>query len=490
MNATGLGRPANWVTSVSNDAMERFDATALALQIARGARHPSEVAEAAIARAEAVNPRLNAIAAVDYERARTRARAPQAGPFSGVPTFIKDTDEVEGWPRTMGSRAVADTPQRRSSACVAQFETLGFNFLGTSNMPEFGFTATTESERFGPARNPWNPEHSTGGSSGGAAALVAANVVPVAHANDGGGSIRIPAACCGLVGLKPTQGRVPTVRIPSFLPMNIVHQGLLSRTVRDTARFYQAIEASVRHPRLPRIGDVTGPSRERLSMAVFVDDVHGARCDEQCATAAWRAAEICEALGHRVRRIRNPFPADFMQHFMLVWAMGPFLLWHFGRRVLSPDFDRSALEGWTKHLQRDFRERMLGVWSTRRYLSRFHAEYDQLFEAYDVLISPTIGTPPPKIGHLGPAVDGPTHLDRLRRFVPFTAFHNVAGAPAISLPLALSAEGLPIGVQFAAARGHDRRLLEIAFELEAAAPWPHLDALPHGAQNNNISPST
>ena len=460
------------VTSVTDDVLGTADATALAERIARREVSAVEVAEAAIVRAEAVNARLNALAAEGFDAAVRRAQAPAPGLLSGVPTFIKDTDEVEGLPRTMGSRAFSNRPQPASSPCVKQFQQTGLNILGVSTMPEIGLTATTESVRFGATRNPWHIEHSTGGSSGGAAALVASGVVPIAHANDGGGSIRIPAACCGLVGLKPTQGRVKTIEVPSIAPVNVVHQGVLTRTVRDTARFYRAVEQTHRHEGLPEIGDVQGPSKRRLKMGVFVEDANGVNCDSQCMSVTLRSAELCEALGHTVELIEFPYPGDFAERFMLLWSMTPFFLWYFGKRMFGPDFERGQLEDWARYLKGYGARQLWRVWSMLGYFRSFGQQYERSFGDFDVLVCPTIGTPPPKIGYLDTALDGAKQLERLSRFVPFTAVQNASGAPAISLPLGMSEEGLPLGVQFAAKHGQDRTLLELAFELEQASGWP------------------
>lgn len=252
-----------------DDALGDLDAVGVADRIKRKEITPDEAVEAAINRAQAVNPSLNAISTEMYAYAKRMAKKPYPGEFSGVPTFIKDNDDVEGFPTTHGSRAVAGVPAKRSSKFVDQFHSLGLVCLGKTTMPEFGLTGTTESSAHGATRNPWNLDHSTGGSSGGSAAMVAAGVVPLAHGNDGGGSTRIPAACCGLVGLKPTRGRLVNVEGSHLLPVNLVHQGVLTRSVRDTAVFYAGAEKHFRNKDLPDIGLVNGPNSRRLRIGFF-----------------------------------------------------------------------------------------------------------------------------------------------------------------------------------------------------------------------------
>ena len=259
------------VVSVSrDDVLGISDAVEIARLIRDGDIHPREAVEAAIARAEQVNPLLNAIATPLFESARAEAERPRVGVFAGVPSFIKDNDAVAGSPFLFGSRALPTTPAPKSTPFVEQFLSLGFVNLGKTTMPEFGLTGTTEALLHGPTHNPWRLGFSPGGSSGGSAALVAAGVVPVAHANDGGGSIRIPASCCGLVGLKPSRGRFVDVEGSKLLPVKILHQGMLSRSVRDTAVFVHAAEQYQRNPKLPSVGLATRPGR-RLRIGFFTD---------------------------------------------------------------------------------------------------------------------------------------------------------------------------------------------------------------------------
>jgi amidase len=289
------------VSAFCNDALGNLDGVGIAQKIASGEVRAAEAVEAAITRAKAVNPRLNAIVTDTFDMARREVQKTLSGPFAGVPSFIKDTDDVEGVPTLWGSRALPDKPIKTSKRFVKQFFALGFICLGKSTLPEFGLTATTEPLSSGITGNPWNSDYSTGGSSGGSAALVASGVVPIAHGNDGGGSIRIPAACCGLVGLKPSRGRLERVEGDSLLPVNILHQGVLTRTVRDTAAFYASAEKYRRAPKMPEIGTVQGPGKKRLRIAFFTDTLYGSSCHPESADLVHRIGFYSGEIGHVFR---------------------------------------------------------------------------------------------------------------------------------------------------------------------------------------------
>ncbi len=452
----GGGWPA--FSAYPDDALGTHDAVSLIAAMRSGSVSPAEVLAAALDRAHAADARLNAVAA--WLPVPTTA----SGPFAGVPSFIKDNEDLAGLPTRQGSRAVPPTPVVRSSAFVDQYARLGFSMLGKSAMPEFGLTATTEPLLGGPTRNPWNPEHSSGGSSGGAAALVAAGVTPIAHANDGGGSIRIPASCCGLVGLKPSRGRLVSRQGLDRLPVAISTQGVLTRTVRDTALFYAEVERL--RCALPPIGHVTGSRGRRRRIAVLFEGMPGLTVTSQVREAVARAARACEGRGHVVEVIDYPFDEQFGHDFLRYWAFLAFAIEHGGRSLYGPGFDRRLLEPLTLGLSGFFRSVAATLPATVLRLRRFEHAYAQVMARYDVLLSPVLSHPAPPIGHLAADLDFETHLIRLLRYVPFTAIQNVSGAPAISLPLGVSADGLPIGVQAAAAFGREATLLELAYELE------------------------
>ncbi|CAB1059191.1 hypothetical protein D1BOALGB6SA_3949 [Olavius sp. associated proteobacterium Delta 1] len=459
------------ICAYGDDVLGTRDGIELAESIAAGEIKASEAIEAAISRARKVNPSLNAIVTETYEQARKQQKAPGTGLLAGVPSFIKDTDHVKGAPTLWGSRSLPNKPADVSSSFVEQFLSVGLVSLGKSTLPEFGLTASTESLATGSTHNPWNLDYSAGGSSGGSAALVAAGVVPLAHGNDGGGSIRIPAACCGLVGLKPSRSRLANPEGAEKMPINIVCHGVISRSVRDTAAFYAAAEEHYRNPDLPEIGLVQHPGKERLRIGLFTDTPDHTPSHPDSAAVAVNAGKLCEDLGHNVEAISCPFKAQVMQEFLIYWGMVAFYIHHFGKKLFKTEFDREKLEIWTLELSRFFRKNLLKAPFIIRRLKKFSHQYENIFSNYDILLSPTLAHAPPKIGYLGPEISFETHFERLRQYVAFTPIQNTAGAPAISLPLGFSRKGLPIGIQFAAAYGQDKRLLELALELEEARPW-------------------
>jgi amidase len=459
------------VSASRDDVLGASDAVEVARRIRDGEIHAQEAIEAAIARAEQVNPMLNAIATPLFESARADAGRPHVGVFAGVPSFIKDNDAVAGSPFLFGSRALPRQPAPKSTAFVEQFLSLGLINLGKTTMPEFGLTGTTEALLHGPTHNPWRRGFSPGGSSGGSAALVAAGVVPVAHANDGGGSIRIPASCCGLVGLKPSRGRFVDVEGAKLLPVKILHQGMLSRSVRDTAVFFHAAEQYRRNPKLPAVGLVTRPGG-RLRIGFFTDLDEGTPSHPECVAAVEAAAKLCEGLGHFVERVAPPFYERFPEDFLMLWATLAFSITRFGKQLVHPEFDRTKVEGFTEGLAGHFMENASRAPAAILRLRRFARHYGRAFDRHDVVMNPTAAMPPPEHGFIGPDVPFDTALERMKWFIPFTPVQNVSGGPAVSLPLGRSSEGLPIGVQFAAPLGRERTLLELGLELESAAPWP------------------
>ena len=458
------------VDATSDDALGADDVMELQHRLRRGKVSARELRDAARARLASVNSELNAVVCdVHVAPAVT-------GPFAGIPSALKDNEDLAGLPTLHGSWAPADTPAKSTSPWVAQFLSLGFEPLAKTTLPEFGLTASTESSRFGATRNPWDTTRSVGGSSGGSAALVAAGVVPIAHANDGGGSIRIPAAACGLVGLKPSRGRIIDAPELDRLPVNLVAQGVVTRTVRDTAYYLAEAERMYRSEALPPIGMVVRPENRRLRIGLFVDAVGGIPVDPRVRDAVREAGLTLQALGHQVDEITPPVDEDFGRDFLRYWALISFFLQKAGGRLLGTDFDSSRTELLTQELSRMARQQAVRIPGSLRRLVRASREPEPVYATYDALLSPVLSTPPPLIGELGPQVPPREHIVRLLRFASFTAWQNVTGSPAISLPLARTVDGLPIGVQVAAPLGEERRLLSLAYELEAAMPWPRTPA--------------
>ncbi|MFM2437334.1 MAG: hypothetical protein RLZ55_143 [Actinomycetota bacterium] len=464
-----------------DDALGDHDLVSLLTALKAGEVSAAEVRVAAIERAHAAQRELNAVAAWG---APGDGPAPDPeGPLAGVPTFVKDNEDVKGLRTSFGSRATADRPAVRSSDYSRTLAGLGAEVLGKTTMPEFGLTATTEPLAFGPTRNPWHLDRAVGGSSGGSAALVAAGALPYASANDGGGSIRIPAACCGLVGLKPTRGRLVSPEGSRGLPVPISTEGVVTRTVRDTALFYSLAEQMVRRDDLAAtvdtslapIGHVEGPLSPRLRIGYFDASLTGAAAPD-VADAVRRTALALDAAGHHVEMIEFPFDEQFGKDFLRYWAMLAFAIRHGGERVHGAGFDAAALEPFTNGLAAFFTTVGPAAPASIWRLRHFGTAYAQAFEHFDVLLSPTTAHTAPPIGLL--AGDFRGHIVRLLRFAAYTAIQNVAGAPAISLPVGLDADGLPIGVQLAGLPGAERVLLALAYEVAEAVPAPVLTATP------------
>jgi amidase len=456
-----------------------MDATETAELIRSGQASAAEVVDAAIARVEVGNGAINAVIHPRYEKARSEA--PKAtGPFAGVPMVVKDLSlQTEGDPyhggnvglKNAGYTATADT------ALARKFKEAGFVIIGRTNTPEFGSTITTEPVAYGPSRNPWNTDYSTGGSSGGSAAAVAAGFVPVGHANDGGGSIRIPASECGLVGLKPSRGRVSQAPMQeSWMGASI--EGAVTRTVRDAAAVLDCISAPepgdpYAAPHLSRslLSEVgADPGRLRIGIldsAIGPDfTVH-----RECVTAVRNTADLLGSLGHHVETSHPAAltEAEFSTHFVNVvcaWTAHDLAAVEglIGRPLTSeevePDnqFYRAIGEGLTGP-QYLAAEVWLQLWSRR--VAAWWAD------GFDLLVSPVIATPPPPIGYLA----GAQGAMRVPELMQYTAQFNVTGQPAISLPLHWSADGLPVGVQFTSAYGREDMLIRIAAQMEDAQPW-------------------
>jgi len=449
--------------------MHDWDAVETAERIRKHEVSRREVIDAAIERAKAADV-LSAIVTETFERARSRVEGAE-GPFAGVPTFLKDLVHVEGVPIGWGTRAVRGAVSKRSDGVVGVIERMGLVSLGKSATPELGMTATTEPLGRPPTRNPWDRARSTGGSSGGAAALVASGVVPIAHASDGGGSIRIPAASCGLVGLKPTRGRLD-MEGSQLLPVNVAVNGVLTRSVRDTIAFWSAVD-TVTRPRRP-IGSVPTVPGKRLRIAVSTASPLGRPVDADVRAAVEDAARQCEALGHHVEEVAAPFSEEIVRDFVRYWALLAWLQDRGGKVLVHPSFDRSRLEPWTLGLSRWCEQEPRPLASAIWRLGRFARAHAARPAAHDVILTPVLGHPPPVLGHLATDVAFDTAMERILDHFPFTGILNATGEPALSLPLGRTARGLPIGVQLVGRMHQEALLLSLASELEAAHPWPRI----------------
>ncbi|MEZ5959489.1 MAG: amidase [Hyphomonadaceae bacterium] len=457
----------------SSDALGDLDATGVAAAIRDGDITATEALDAAIARAESVNGELNFIATPLYDYGRTRATETLSGPFAGVPTLIKDLLPLAGYPTKYGCRAFANNVPQEQPPYTDAILAAGLVPFGKSTTPEFGLTATTEPLLTGQTKNPWDVTKSSGGSSGGAAVAVASRVVPIAHASDGGGSIRIPASCNGLFGLKPSRGRsVPQGRPDSGIDISV--SGCVSRSVRDTAAWLAAMEASGDGAAFPSVGVVSGPNTQRLRIALDIPNALGHEPDADVRAAVEAAAELCRSLGHTVTEGRPTVDgAQFSADFTLLWAAGANEVEQLVRSQAGPDAPiDQLLEPLTLELAAHAREQGTGALvAAIGRLRAVEATYASFFETTaDVYLTPVLAKAPVPLGIIDGG-KGMAVFSTLTDYVGYTPLQNIAGAPAMSVPLGMSSGGLPIGIHFSAAKGQEKRLLELAYELEQAQPW-------------------
>jgi amidase len=465
-----------------------LDACALAQLVADGEVSPVELVDEAIARIEQLNPSLNAVIRPRFDEARAEAAAgPPDGPFRGVPLVLKDLIcSIAGEPIHEGMRLLKDLGYvaQVDQELARRFRAAGFVVVGRTNTPELGIVPTTEPLAYGPTRNPWDTERSTGGSSGGSAAAVASGMVPVGHANDGGGSIRIPASECGLVGLKPSRARVSLGPDYGDGIGGLVCELAVTRSVRDTAAVLDAVAGpapgdpyAAPPPARPYVDEVGAPpGRLRIGLQTAAPG-GGVVPHRDCVAAAEAAGRLLESCGHVVEPVTVDVLEDPMltEKFVLIWSAGvAYDLDHhwpdrLGRAIAADDvepltwalaeFGRAATAG-------DFLAARDWIQACAR---RVAAWYDR---GWDLLLTPTLAEPPPRLGEFDSPPDNPMNgLLRAAALVPFTPPFNATGQPGISLPLHWNDEGLPIGVQLVAPYGREDLLIRVAAQLEQAAPW-------------------
>ncbi|MCL3994463.1 amidase [Streptomyces lavenduligriseus] len=460
-----------------------FDAVGLAELVAKGEVTPAEVETAARQAAQAVNPRINAIVETWPS---DDAPGPGSAPLAGVPFLIKDIGvAMAGRRMELGSRLAAGNVARADSSLMARFRRAGLVTFGRTATPEMAYSITTEPLLYGPTRNPWDPERSAGGSSGGAGAAVAAGVVPIAHGTDAAGSLRIPAAYNGLFGLKPTRGRVSMG--PDFDEVfnGLAVHGTLSRTVRDSAALLDRISGpepgdpySARQPSRPYAEEVTRPPGS-LRIGVLSQAWGGRRTTPPVADALSRTVRLLESLGHRVEEAEAGLGAHW-EEFVLanarlmaanLTAQVDELATAFGRPVDSSTLEPPTLAGY-RYGQRVSGAQFVTALTIRNRVARSLA---RSFDVHDILLTPTLPELPMPLGGYAEgaeALDGLGWIDRLNDRSPFTMAFNVAGMPAMSVPVTADTEtGLPIGMQFAAVHGYEGRLFRLAGQLEQASPW-------------------
>ncbi len=459
-----------------------LDATDLAKLIKKKDIQASELIEITIKRIEKINPQINAVVTPMYDEARKAVRGPlPEGPFAGVPFLIKDLlASYKGVRITFGTKNLQHVIADHDSELVSRYKKAGLIAVGKTNTPELGLLPTTEPHLFGPCRNPWNPSRTTGGSSGGSAAAVASGMVPVAHGNDGGGSIRIPASCCGLFGLKPTRGRNPLGPDFGDLMSGFVAEHVLTRSVRDSAAILDATmgyEAGDPYcapqpvgPYKKEVGKKTG----RLRIAYMSQTLGGETISDDCVKALVDAAGLCSSLGHDLIEVKPNLDAKSLAiAFTVIWAAGcastvEGISYATGKKPSSDQYEPLTWGLYEMGKQTTASNYLFAV----QTLQKVSREVARFFLDYDIFMTPTLGEPPVVLGTFdSPADDLLKGWRRSAQFVPFTPLCNATGQPAMSVPLYWSDEGLPIGTHFIGRFGDEATLFRLASQLEEARPW-------------------
>lgn len=461
------------ISTFTDDVLGDHDAVGLAELVRSGDAAPIDLVDAMIERSEAAAP-LNAIETTDFERARREASQPRSGPFGGLPLFMKDNTAVAGLPTGHGSDTVADAaPVADDAPITAMMRRLGVIVMGATRLPEYGLICSTEFPDRTPVRNPWSTGHSAGASSGGSGALVAAGVSPMAHANDGGGSIRIPAAANGLVGMMGTRKRIiqANAAVQDRMPVDIGYEGVLTRSVRDQCAFFAAAEREFHHPPLRPIGLVDRPIDRPLRIAFHRHSPVG-QVDASVEAAAEQTAALLESLGHEVDEVEPSVGASFADDFVLYWALAAITIRRFGQRLIDPAFDSSRLTPFTNTLADHARRNLHKMPGAIRRLKASTEQVNDALGHHDLVVHPTVGRVTPELGWIHTGLDFDTVMPRMREWVNFTALYNASGHPAISLPLGHhDATNTPIGMHLAARWGDERTLLALSLQIEAAQPF-------------------
>jgi amidase len=459
-----------------------LDATAQAELVRKREVKPIELVEAAIRRIEKVNPQLNAVITEMDDLAReVAAKELPEGPFTGVPFLLKDLQAAyEGVRMTAGSKYLRDFKPNGDSELVRRYKRAGLIVVGKTNTPEFGILPTTEPELTGRTRNPWDTTRATGGSSGGSAAAVAAGMVPMAHANDGGGSIRIPASCCGVFGLKPTRARNPLGPHFGDLFSGLVAEHAVTRSVRDSAALLDATagpEPGDPYCALPPsrpFAQEVGADPGRLRIAFTTTAPTGVPIHDDCVAAVQDVAKLCTELGHELIEAAPQLNGEMLvQSFMAIWSAGnawmaDSLSFAIGKKPTPEDFEPGTWALMEMGRQVSAPAYLLAVQTLQVYSRRIA----QFMESYDVMLTPTLAEPPLPLGSFDSTPEDPmAGMRRAGLFVPFTPICNATGQPAMSVPLCWNADGLPIGAHFIGRFGDEATLFRLAAQLEAARPW-------------------
>jgi len=479
------------------DELVRYDAIGLSELIRKGEITPAELLETTINRIEKVNPRLNAVIYKMYGQARTAAETWSLGTkaaktndsmFCGIPFLLKDLiAECKGTPFNEGSRAVQGYISNLDSEIVKRHKASGLIIVGKTNTPEFGILTNTEPLIHGPTYNPWDPGLTPGGSSGGSAAAVAAGIMPMAHGNDGGGSIRIPASCCGLFGLKPTRGRNPLGPLFGDIGGGIIHEHAVTRTVRDSAALLDVTSGPdfgdpyyappMERPFLKEVGRDVGRLKIGLLTSVPEGWNEETALHPDCEAAVKDAAQLCEDLGHSVEEVPTAqlsYP-DLAQTFVLIFScfVGHVVAYwerELGKKIMQDEVETVTWDLYQESLKTTGAAYLVATEELQRFSRKTANWYHK--GNYDVLLSPTMRIPPTKIGSLQSSPDDPMKWIRIAlSFVAFTRTQNITGQPAMSVPLYWNKDNIPIGVQFAGCFGDEATLFRLAAQLEQARPW-------------------
>jgi len=462
--------------------LARLDGMAQAALVRSGEATANELVEAAITRLEKVNPELNAVITPMFDIARTEAgKITSDQPLAGVPFILKDlVAEYAGVPMSEGSNLLKGryTPDE-DSTLVERYKAAGLVTIGKGNTPEFGLMATTEPKANGRSRNPWNTAKTTGGSSGGSAAAVAAGVVPAAHANDGGGSIRIPASCCGLFGLKPTRGRNPLGPAYGDFGSGLAAEHVVTRSVRDSAAILDASAGPAigdpyyAPPQEGKYLDQVGQAPRRLRIAFSTTSMNGFPTHPDCIAAVNKAAKLCEDMGHYVEEENLSLDAKSLRRFNRIWSAC--CVWavdywcdKLGLELQEKDLEPATWAYYQKGKSMDAGSYLLAV-TKMHELSRDAAEF---FQKYDMYLTPTLNTPPWDLGEGDDQPGDPmAGMRKTGEYAGYTPFCNMTGQPAMSVPLYWNDDGLPVGAHFAGMVGDEATLFRLAAQLEEAQPW-------------------
>lgn len=462
------------VNVFTNDVLGKLDATGIAELIKQKQISAQEALQASLERVKIANEKLNAVVLYTDELSAKQIDEQRGKDWYGVPTFIKDNTHIKGYPTQMGTKSFKAKPAKRNSKYLDQYLSTGMIVLGKSTLPEFGLICSTENPMWGITRNPWDTDYTPGGSSSGSGALVASGAVAVATANDGAGSTRIPASCCGLVGLKPSRNRLINPDGSEILPVNIGYEGVLTRSVRDTANFYALAEQFYKNPKLESISNVERENEKRLKV-VYYDNITPGKMGHQDAdtrAVIENTALLLKKLGHQVEKL--PFPLqveDYYNDFLNYYGFVAFAMRDLGRFSHQAKVDKTNLESFTNGLSSQFKRNFLQIPKNLKRLKSIGADFEKIFEQYDIVLTPVTAHTTTKIGYFEPYSPFDDIANKAVSFAPFTGLQNISGAPGISLPMGKSSLGMPIGVQFVAPYGQDRRLLELGFELEKAQPF-------------------